>query len=83
MKLRRADIVVGGIMPGLAAIRPAQLHQGLPLLIEVADATDVLQRVSIAGPGIVIASDDQEGADALDEPVRQLPALLGGRACRT
>ena len=83
MELRSADMVVGDIKPGRAAIRPAQLHQRLPLLIEVADATDVLQRVSRAGPGVVVTTDDKQGVNALDEPVRQLPALLGARSCRS
>ena len=55
VELRRADMIVGNIQDGLATIGPLQLNQSLPLLIHAASRVNVFQRITLAGPRIVIA----------------------------
>ena len=75
MELRGTDVIMGAVEKSGTAIRPTQLHNGLPFLIQATGRLDVFQRVTMARPCVVIAPDYEQRIDAFDEPICELPAL--------
>ena len=69
-------MIVGNIQDGLATIGPLQLNQSLPLFIHAAGLMDIFQRVTLAGPRIVIAPNNDQRLDLLYEPFCELEALF-------
>ena len=76
MKLRGADMIMCNIQDGLATIGPLKLNQSLPLFIHAASGVNIFQRVALAGPRIVIATNDDQRLDLFDEPFGELKPLF-------
>ena len=76
MELAGANMIVGNIENSLATVGPLQLNKCLPLFVHAASRVNVFQRVTLAGPRIVIASNDDQRLDLFDEPFCELEALF-------
>ena len=76
MELAGANMIVSNIQDSLATVRPLQLNQSLPLLIHAASRVDIFQRVTLAGPRIVVAANNDQRLDLFDEPFCELKPLF-------
>ena len=76
MELAGADMIMGYVQDGLATIGPLQLNQSLPLFVLAASRVNIFQRVTLAGPSIVIAPNNDQRLDLFDEPFCELKTLF-------
>jgi hypothetical protein len=72
MELAGADMIMGYVQDGLATIGPLQFNKCLPLLVHAASRVNIFQRVTLPGPRIVIASNNDQRLDLFDEPFCEL-----------